>query len=149
MSSPFDYINAISHTKENIISGTDNDELAEKGYEPYLVNRGLSFFPDTVLYANEMNMRHVLSKKCQFSYLLNTVRPRKRFSKWFKANLEDDIKIVSEYYGYSISKAREAMRVLTQDNIAVMRKKLEKGGMKTPKEKKNDSDSRNTIGDNT
>jgi hypothetical protein len=149
MSSPFDYINAISHTKENLISGTDNDELAEKGYEPYLVNRGLSFFPDTVLYVNEMNIRHGLSKKCQFLYLLNTVRPRKRYSKWFKANLEDDIKIVSEYYGCSIAKAREAMKVLTDDNILVMRKKLEKGGLKNAKEKKNDSDSRNAIGDKT
>ncbi len=115
---------------------TDNDELAEKDYKAFIVNRGLSYFSDTVFYANEMNCRHLLDNKPQFLYLLNTVRPRKRFSKWFKNEIVEDINVISEYFGYSYAKAKQVQNLITSDQLKIMRQKLEKGGLKS-KEKKN------------
>ena len=104
---PFDYLNAINTSKKNLMENSANDELAEKSYEPFLTNRGLSYFPDSIFYANEMNMNNMLSKKAQFLYLLNSVRPRKRFSKWHKQEKSDDLLLISEMFGYSKPKARE------------------------------------------
>lgn len=132
---PFDFIKAISETKENMIVGTDNDELAEKSYEPFIVNRGLSFFPDTVLYANEMNKLHNLDKASQFLFLLNSIRPRKRYSKWLKKEKMENVQIVSEYFGYSNAKSKDALKVLTEEQIETMKKVLDKGGVNA-KEKK-------------
>ena len=115
---------------------TDNDELAEKDYKAFIVNRGLSYFSDTVFYANEMNCRHLLDNKPQFLYLLNTVRPRKRFSKWFKNEIVEDINVISEYFGYSYTKAKQVQNLITSDQLKIMRQKIEKGGLKS-KEKKN------------
>ena len=129
---PFDFINAISQSKENLIV----DSLTEKEYVSFVVNKGLSYFPDTVLYANEMNRLHLLDNKPQFCYLLNSLRPRKRFSKWFKSELEEDVKLISEAYGYSHAKARQVASLFTPDQLNIMREKLQKGGIKT-KEKKN------------
>jgi hypothetical protein len=128
MSNPFDYLNAINTTKEALMTGSDNDVLAERGYKPYLVNRGLSYFPDTVLLANEMNLHSNLDKKPQFCFLLHITRPRKRFSKWFKPNQSDDLTLVSEYYGYSIAKAEAVMPIMTDEQLEIMRTKMEKGG---------------------
>jgi hypothetical protein len=133
---PFDFLNAITQSKENMLVGTDNDELAEKSYNAYIVNKGLSYFPDTILYSNEMNLRHLLDNKPQFLYLLNTVRPKKRYSKWFKNELVDDISVISEYFGYSIAKAKQIRNLITPDQLQTMKQKLEKGGSPT-KEKKN------------
>jgi hypothetical protein len=133
---PFDFLNAITQSKENMLVGTDNDELAEKSYNAYIVNKGLSYFPDTILYSNEMNLRHLLDNKPQFLYLLNTVRPKKRYSKWFKNELVDDISVISEYFGYSITKAKQIRNLITPDQLQTMKQKLEKGGSPT-KEKKN------------
>ena len=103
--SPFDYTNAINFTKEDIMV----DDVAEKQYAPYMVNRSLSYFPDTVALANEMNRYHHLDNRLQFDFLINIVRKRKRFSKWAKAQTESDIDAVKEYYGYSNEKARQAL----------------------------------------
>ena len=102
---PFDYLNAINHTKVNIIEDSDNPELAEKLYPPYLVNRGLSYYTDTILFANEMNIRHQCDNKLQFDFYLNSIRKRKRFSKWHKREQDDDLNAVMEYYGYNHDKA--------------------------------------------
>lgn len=131
---PFDFIKAITETKENVIV----DELTEKMYEPFIVNRGLSFFPDTVLYANEMNFRATLDGKSQFLYLLNTIRQRKRYSKWLKKEKNDDIKMISEFFGYSLAKSKDVLKLLTKEQMALIRTKLEKGGVNT-KEKKDGS----------
>ena len=133
---PFDYLNAINQSKENMMVGTDNDDLAEKAYNAYIVNKGLSYFSDTIFYANEMNSRHLLDNKPQFLYLLNTIRPRKRFSKWFKNEVLEDINVISEYFGYSYTKAKQVHNLITSDQLKIMRQKLEKGGLKS-KEKKN------------
>ena len=128
MSDAFDYVKSINQTKENMMRGTDNDDLAEKSYEPFLTNRSLSYFIDTVLLANEMNMRQDADKKLQYEYFLNSVRPRKRFAKWVKSNTDNDLEIIMEYHQCSLQKAREYGRILTDDMLSVMRKKLEKGG---------------------
>ena len=136
---PFDYFNAICVNKNDLMTGTDNDELAENSYVPYLVNRGLSFFPDTILYANEMNKLNFLDKKLQFHYLLNSIRPRKRFNKgkWFNNELDEEIAIISEYFKYSKEKAEDVRKILSKEQLNLMKQKLEKGGLK--KEKNNDS----------
>lgn len=133
--SPFDFINAITHSKENLIAKSDNPELAEKVYEPFIVNRGLSFFADTILYANEMNRLALLDKEPQFAYLLNSIRPRKRYSKWLKKDKIEKLDIVSEYFGYSKSKAKDIINILTDDQIKIIKEKLQKGGTNTKERK--------------
>ena len=133
--SPFDFINAINQSKEDLIAKSDNPELAEKIYEPFIVNRGLSFFTDTILYANEMNRLALLDKKPQFAYLLNSIRPRKRYSKWFKQEKIEKLDIVSEYFGYSKSKAKDIINILTDDQIKIIKEKLQKGGTNTKERK--------------
>lgn len=145
---PFDFIKAISETKENLLIGTDNDELAEKEYEPFVVNRGLSFFPDTILHVNDMNMRASLAKAPQFLFLLNSIRSRKRYSKWLKKEKLENAQIVSEYYGYNLAKSKEALKVLTEEQIKIMKTSLEKGGVNT-RERQNASKRGNTIGGNS
>lgn len=127
---PFDFIKAISETKHNLVRGTDNDELAEKDYEPFVVNRGLSFFPDTIMHVNDMNIRPSLEKAPQFLFLLNIIRSRKRYSKWLKKDKLDNVQLVSECFGYSLAKSKEALKVLTEDQIKIMKTLLEKGGVK-------------------
>lgn len=122
--SPFEFINAINFSKEELIV----DDWSEKQYIPYIVNRGLSFGSDTVIAANEMNSRTHLDKKLQFQFLINTVRPRKRFNKWIKAEKSESIEIVKQYYGYSTDKAQQALKILSDSQIEHLRKKLEKGG---------------------
>ena len=126
---PFDYINAINDTKQDIITDSDNPELAEKLYPPYLVNRGLSFFVDTVYLANEMNRYHQLDNKMQFDFLINIVRKKKRYSKWFKPQPDEDVEAVMEHYGYSLDKARQVVGLLTQDQITQIKKSHYKGGL--------------------
>jgi len=128
MSNPFDYINSINSTKKNLMVSTDNDRLAEKGYEPFLANRALSYHNDTIALANEMNIRHYLDKSPQYMFLLNTVRPKKRYGKWEKKTSNADLDLVKGYYGYSDVKARQALTILTEHNLAEIREKTSKGG---------------------
>ena len=97
---PFEYVNAINSTKKDIMV----DDLAEKGYSPYMINRSLSYFNDTVLYANEMNKHHHLENRMQFDFFINIVRKRKRFSKWIKPQVEANVEVIKEYYGYRFFK---------------------------------------------
>ena len=124
---PFDFLNAVNHNKTNIIEDSDNPELAESLYTPFLVNRGLSYFTDTILYANEMNIRHHCDHKLQFDFYLNTIRKRKRFSKWFKKEDNEDIDVVREYYKVDYSLAMEYMSILNDNQIEELRRRLYKG----------------------
>lgn len=130
MSNPFDYVNSINATKENLMRGTENDELAEKGYDPFLTNRSLSYFEDTIGMANEMNRRSLVDKKLQYEFLLNTIRKRKRFAKWIKPEKNEQVKVIQEFYGYSRKKAEQAATMLTDEQINEITTKLEKGGLK-------------------
>ena len=104
------------------------DDIAEKAYNGFMVNRGLSYFYDTVLLANEMNRHHHLDGRLQFDFLINIVRKQKRFSKWLKATKTDDLETVKEYYGYSNEKARQALTLLNDAQLEELRKKVYKGG---------------------
>ncbi len=126
---PFDFLNEINHGKNDLMVD-DIDHQVEKQYNPFIINRGLSFFFDTIMDANEMNIRHHLDKKLQNAYYLNNIRKRKRFSKWHKAEKSELLEIVMEFYGYSIKRAKEVLPLLTAENIEEMRKVLDKGGMK-------------------
>jgi hypothetical protein len=128
VSNPFDYLNSINLTKENMMRDTENDSLAEKNYSAFMVNRGLSYFYDTIVYANEMNRYHELDNKLQYEFLLNAIRKKKRFSKWFKPDQDADFEAVKEYYEYSDQKTLEALSVLTEFEIKTIKNKLEKGG---------------------
>jgi len=123
---PFEYLNAINSTKKNIMV----DDLAEKDYNSFMVNRGLSYFADSVLLANEMNRCHHIDNRLQFDFLINTIRKRKRFSKWLKPEESETLDIVKEYYGYSDEKARQALTVLTKSQLSELKLKVYKGGRK-------------------
>lgn len=120
----FDYLNSINLTKQDIMV----DDICEKAYNSFMVNRGLSYFADTVVIANEMNRHHQIDNKLQYHFFINMIRKRKRFSKWAKANKESDIDAVKEYYGYSNEKARQALTLLSPDQITIIKNKVSKGG---------------------
>ena len=104
------------------------DPAIERLYQPFLVNKALSYFPDTAMYANEMNRRHLTDSKLQFQFFLNTVRPARRFAKWVKKQEDDDLAAVMEYYGYGPEKAKSALSILSSDQLITIKQKLEKGG---------------------
>ena len=124
---PFDYVNSINFTKKNLMRDTANDELAEKGYAPFLTNKSLSYFTDTLLYANEMNRYHFLDKKLQYEFYLNSIRKKKRFAKWAKAEDNNDVMMVQEYYKFSPQKAKAALRVLSPKQLDIIKHKMENG----------------------
>jgi len=123
---PFEYLNAINSTKKDIMV----DDIAEKGYNSFMINRGLSYFNDTVLMANEMNINHTIDNRLQFDFLINIIRKKKRFSKWIKPETVSDVEVVKEYYGYNNEKAKQALSLLTSDQIDELKKKVYKGGRK-------------------
>lgn len=123
---PFEYLNAINYTKQNVMV----DDLAEKSYNSFMVNRGLSYFSDTVLMANEMNRYHHIDNRLQFDFFINIVRKKKRFSKWNKPEIVSDVEVVKQYYGYSNEKSRQVLSLLTSEQIDELKKKVYKGGRK-------------------
>jgi len=107
------------------------DEIDYRDYTPFVVNRALSYHVDCVLYVNQLNLWPSMDKDMQYQYLLNTIRPMKRkFAPWQKASRDKDIECVKLYFGYSDQKARDALRILTDEQIAEIRKRTDKGGVK-------------------
>ena len=123
---PFEFVNAINYTKKNIMI----DDITEKAYAAYMVNRQLSYFPDTVLAANEMNRNHHLDNRLQFDFFINIIRKRKRFSKWYKPETISDLDAVKKYYGYSNEKARQVLTLLSPEHINELKRKVTTGGRK-------------------
>ena len=121
-----DYLNAINHTKEKLLDS--DDEQWEKKYPPFIVNKCIAPFPDTIMLVNEINQRHHLDKKLQFDFLLNSLRARKRYTPWLKASKSKKLEYVKEYYGYSHAKARSALEILTDSQLEYIKEKLNKGG---------------------
>ena len=119
---PFELIKSISNSKKDILEN-------EKDYNAFMVNRGLSYFPDTVIYANEMNKYHHLDGDLQYQFLINIVRKRNRFSKWNKSTESDDIKIIKEYYDYSNEKARDVLPLLSKKHLNTIRNRIQHGGI--------------------
>lgn len=120
----FTFINDISFGKKYLFN-----EETEPKYEPYMVNKALSLSVDSVIDANDMNLYYDLPKRMQHDYLINSIRPRKRFEKWPKADKNDDIAVIKEYYKYNDAKARSALSILGKKQIAIIKEKLEKGGL--------------------
>ena len=121
---PFDFVNAVTYTKKDIMV----DDVASKGYSAFLTNKSLSYHQDCIMYVNEMNSNSHLDSTLQFHYFLNTLRKRKRFSKWSKPRVLEDMKVIQRYYDCSISKAEEYFKILTAKEIKIMKERMKKGG---------------------
>ena len=123
---PFQYIASINNTKKDLMV----DEEAEKAYGQFMVARGLSYFQDTVLFANEMNVVPGIDNRMHYDFLRLAIRPRKRFSKWMKKTVPARIETIKEYYGYSDAKAEAISDLISDDDIKAMKNVLSKGGKK-------------------
>ena len=121
-----DYINAINYTKEPLLD--NEDEEWTKKYPPFIVNKCLAPFPDTILLVNEINQLHHLEKKLQFDFLLNSLRTRKRYAPWLKAKKLKNLEYVKEFYGYNNEKAKTALDILNDEQISAIKTRLNKGG---------------------
>jgi len=121
---PFEYVKAINTSKKDIMV----DDLAEKEYPAFLVNRSLSYFQDTILYANEMNIHHNIDSRLQFDFFINIIKKKNRFSKWLKPTEIDNIEIIKEYYGYSNEKAKSVLALFGKNEIDALRQRIYKGG---------------------
>jgi len=122
-----DYLNSINQTKKNILDG---DEEAVRGYPAYIINKCLSSFTDSVLFANEMNLNHHLNLKMQYDFYINSLKPRKRYTPWVKKQTLEHLELVKKYYGYNHNKAIAALRVLTNSQLNEIKKLLNIGGNK-------------------
>lgn len=122
-----DWLNSINFTKENLI---EQDETLKKDYPPYIINKCLSGHIDCILYANEMNLHHSLDKDMQYSFYLNSLRKKKRFSPWIRKDKVKDLECVKQYYGYSNEKASQALKILTQEQLDFIKQRLDTGGTK-------------------
>ena len=121
-----DYLNAINHTKERLLDS--EDEQWEKKYAPFIVNKCVAPFPDTLMLVNEINQLHHLDKKLQFDFLLNSLRTRKRYTPWMKAKKLKNLEYVKEYYGYNNEKAKSALDILSNEQVKTIKDSLNKGG---------------------
>jgi hypothetical protein len=122
---PFDFLNAINENKKDLFQ----DPQAEKDYSPFMINRGLSFFPDTVLYANEMNKSVQIPARWQFEFLKNSIPKKKRFSKWHKKDATtEQLKLVMKHYKYSENKAHEVLNILSTKQLAELQAQYDHGG---------------------
>lgn len=125
MSNLWDYVNAINFTKVDLF---ENNPLAEKDYNAFIINRSLSFFPDAIFYANEMNKFNNIPKKWQFDFLRNSLPKRKRFSKWGKKEKDSNIELIQYYFRANPEKAREILSLLTEGQIDCIKDEVNKGG---------------------
>ena len=128
--SPFDFIKQINHGKKNLI---DETPILEKEYNTLIINRGLSFNHDTALFANEMNFHNHLDSKLQFDFLLNIIRPKKRWGKWIKRENNDVLELIKKYYNCSYEKARDYSTLLDDSQLDIIRQNIELGGLKGTK----------------
>jgi hypothetical protein len=124
VSNPFDYVNSINISKKDIM----HDDISEKSYPAFMVNRALSYFNDTVLYANEMNVNHHIDNKLQYHFLINIIRKKKRFSKWLKPQEVNNLELIKEYYGYSNEKAKSVLPLFNNEQIELLKQRIYKGG---------------------
>ena len=121
-----DYLNAINYNKTPLMDS--EDEEWEKKYPSFIVNKCVAPFTDTILLGNDINQLHHLDKKMQFDFLLNSLRPRKRYTPWLKAKKLENLQYVKEYYGYNNEKAKVALDILSDEQISAIKQKLNKGG---------------------
>lgn len=129
MANPFDYVNSIMQTKQHMMRNTENDKLAEDGYNPWLTNMALSYHEDTILIANLVNANHHLPKRAQYDLLINTVRPKKRqFRKWAKTVTDEDLNVVCEAYTCNRRVGQEYLSLLSKEQLESLKEQRRKGG---------------------
>ena len=121
-----DYLNAINYTKEPLLD-TEDDQWVKK-YPPYIINKCIAPFPDSLMLVNEINQLHHLDKKLQYDFLINSLRTRKRYTPWMKAKKLENLEYVKEYYGYNNEKAKSALDILNDEQFSAIKIKLNKGG---------------------
>ena len=120
-----DWLNSINFNKNNLI---EEDPDLIKDYPPYIVNRCLSGHLDCIMFTNEMNKYPNLDKDMQYSFYLNTLRKKKRFSPWLRKDKVTDLQSVKQYYGYSNEKASQALKILSKQQLEYIKQRLETGG---------------------
>lgn len=125
----FDYVNAINSGNDKVNNSEEPEETIRE-YNPFIINKAFSFYQDSILAANAMNTYNNIDKKLQFDFYINILRSKKRYSKWFKREKNEDLEAVVEYFGYNYQKAKEALYILTADDIKTIKQKLQKGGRK-------------------
>jgi hypothetical protein len=122
--SPFEYINDITYNKKGIMV----DDISEKDYNAFIINRGLSMYQDTILFANEMNKYHHLDARLQYDFFINIIKKRKRWSKWIKPQDIDNLELIKEYYGYSNEKAKSVLPLFSNEELEILKQRIYKGG---------------------
>ncbi len=122
-----DFLKSINTQKVSLM---DSDPQAEREYVPFVMNRCYSNFIDCIMFASEMNIRHLTEPKMQYDYLMHSIRKKSRFSKWGKAPKIENLELIKEHFGYGNEKAKEAIRILTDDQIVAIKKLHEKGGQR-------------------
>ena len=122
-----EWLNSINFTKTNLL---DEDPDAKRDYAPFIINRCLSGHLDCILFANEMNKNHFLDRDMQYTFYLNTLRKKKRFSPWLRKDKIEDLETVKKYYGYSNEKAYQVLKILSNEQIDYIKQRLEIGGKK-------------------
>jgi hypothetical protein len=110
---PFDFVNAINQ-KNNLLEG--NPDLASE-YNPFIINRAFSYYPDTIFHANRMNMCPHLSAEMQWDYYFYATSKKRRFSKWSKVESSDLIQAIMWIYQYSENRARETAKLLDPGDV--------------------------------
>ena len=104
------------------------DEVEEKAYQPFLINKALSYHQDTVFLTNEMNVRHSTDNRLQYLFFLNTIRKRNRFSKWHKPYESKKLDTVKESFGVSTQKAKEYLELLNDKQYRELKDSMKIGG---------------------
>jgi len=122
------FLKSINTTKENVLLEDSNGKI-EEAYNPFIINKSLSQFPDTIMQANTMNQYFELDKKLQYDFLLNSIRKKKRFSRWIKSNIEENVEIVKQYYKVGNEKAVEILSLLNDEQISTIKNELSEGGI--------------------
>lgn len=125
---PFDFVRAIGQTKKDVIREADDPQSAEKGYNPFIVNRAFSYHRDTIMLANQVNSMPAASNLMQFDFLINMVRPSKRYAKWHKPEVDERAELVSEYFGCGPKRAREYLTLLGDKDVDQIKESLRRGG---------------------
>jgi|688.fasta_scaffold1033587_1 hypothetical protein len=125
----FDIVNSLSSTKK--LTFEENDPEMEKEYHSFLVNKAFSYYPDTIMHSNEMNLRPFISKRMQHNYYHNSLRSRKRYTKWLKKTKNEDIELIQKYFNFSKKKAIEALKILSDKDISCIREEMSEGGAQT------------------
>ena len=122
------FLKSINTTKENVLLDDSNGKI-EEAYNPFIINKTLSYFPDTIMQSNTMNQFFDLDKKLQYEFLLNSIRKKKRFSRWIKSNIEENVDVVKQYYKVGNEKAVEILSLLNDEQISTIKRELSEGGI--------------------